>query len=84
MDRSRFLRQLYEVMADETQAAFARRLGVSASTLSRLRTGERNPGWRFIRALLREFPQVSMAEWGLLEGNPSAASKGEAGALLST
>ncbi len=76
MDRPRFLHKLYEVMANETQVAFARRLGVSPSTLSRIRTGEREPGWRFIYALLREFPHISPAEWGLLDCNdPTHARK---------
>lgn len=67
MDRQKFLSTLHKVMADSTQAAFARRLGVSAGLLSRIRSGQRRPGWRVIRALLREFPEVSLAEWGLSE-----------------
>lgn len=76
MDRTRFLHKLYEVMANETQAAFARQLGVSPSTLSRIRSGKRKPGWRFVCALLREFPQISPAEWGMVDCNdPTPAPK---------
>ena len=69
MNQKRFLRQLYEVMGDETQKAFAARLGLSDATLSRLRSGQRQPGWRVIRALRREFPHLSLHDWGL-EGPP--------------
>ncbi len=80
MDRHRFLSTLHKVMADSTQAAFAQRLGVSAGLLSRIRSGQRQPGWRVIRALLREFPEIPLAEWGLSaeEEQPKSASRAQA------
>jgi transcriptional regulator with XRE-family HTH domain len=65
MDHRRFIKTLYAVMGDESQKAFAKRLGISSATLSRIRSGLRRPGWRVIRALRREFPTITLAEWGL-------------------
>lgn len=65
MKQDYFLDKLHQVMGDDTQDAFATRLGISGTTLSRIRSGKRRPGWRVIRALLREFPNVTLAEWGL-------------------
>jgi transcriptional regulator with XRE-family HTH domain len=65
MDRQRFLRTLHQAMGDESQQDFAQRLGIGASTLSRIRSGQRQPGWRVVRALRHAYPDISLEEWGL-------------------
>ena len=67
MNRRRFLRKLRELQGDMPLAAFARKLGIDPSYLSRLYRGERGPGLRVVQGALRAFPRVRPREWGLRE-----------------
>lgn len=48
---------LRDLMGDESQVRFARRLGVDQPELSKLLRGERRPARRVIVGLLRAFPE---------------------------
>lgn len=47
---------LRDLQGDRTQAEFAAQLGISQPQLSRIYNDLRDPGRRFMTALLREFP----------------------------
>jgi transcriptional regulator with XRE-family HTH domain len=48
-----------ERMINDSQ--LARLLGVDLSTWSRIRRGQRRPGGKFLRAVMKNLPEVSMA-----------------------
>lgn len=48
---------LRDLMADESQVQFARRIGIDQPELSKLLRGERRPARRTIVGLLRAFPK---------------------------
>jgi transcriptional regulator with XRE-family HTH domain len=60
---SAFLDRLWEIQGQRSlsDAALARRIGISQSYLIRIRNGERNkrPGGRVVLAILREFPELT-------------------------
>ncbi len=65
MDERRFLQKLRELQGTAPQEAFAMKLGIDPSYLSRLYRGKRSPGARVIEGALRAFPRVSLRDWGL-------------------
>ncbi len=64
MDKRRFLRKLRDLQGNVPMQAFAMKLGIDPSYLSRLYLGKRSPGARVIAGALRAFPHVSLKEWG--------------------
>lgn len=63
MDVAGFLARLAQLQADAglNDAALARRIGVSQSTISRLMKGEREqPHLRTLLAAIREFPELAV------------------------
>jgi transcriptional regulator with XRE-family HTH domain len=65
VDERRFLRKLRELQGNAPLQAFAMKLGIDPSYLSRLYRGERSPGAKVIEGALRVFPHISLKEWGL-------------------
>ena len=65
MDQRRFLDKLRQLQGNMPLQAFARKLEIDPSYLSRLYRGERSPGLQAIQGALRAFPQVSLKEWGM-------------------
>ena len=65
IDRERFVAKLMELQGYETQLALARRLRVHPSTITRVYSGQRNPGLRLVTAVLRAFPQLRPEDLGI-------------------
>lgn len=65
IDRERFVAKLMELQGYDTQLALARRLRVHPSTITRVYSGQRNPGLRLVMAVLRAYPQLKPEELGL-------------------
>jgi len=65
VDKRRFLKKLRDLQGNTPLEAFAMKLGIDPSYLSRLNRGQRSPGARVIEGALRAFPRVSLKEWGL-------------------
>ena len=65
MDERRFLKKLRDLQGNAPLEAFAMKLGIDPSYLSRLYRGKRSPGARVIEGALRAFPRVSLKDWGL-------------------
>ncbi|MGQ9586122.1 MAG: helix-turn-helix domain-containing protein [Anaerolineae bacterium] len=66
VDRERFVSKLMELQGYETQLALARRLRVHPSTITRIYSGQRNPGLRLVTAILRAFPHLRPEDLGLV------------------
>ena len=69
-DRERFVAKLMELQGYDTQLALARRLRVHPSTITRVYSGQRNPGLRLVTAVLRAFPHLKPEDLGLVPGPP--------------
>jgi transcriptional regulator with XRE-family HTH domain len=65
VDERRFMKKLRDLQGNAPLEAFAMKLGIDPSYLSRLYRGKRSPGARVIEGALRAFPRVSLREWGL-------------------
>jgi transcriptional regulator with XRE-family HTH domain len=65
VDQRRFLNKLRRLQGNMPLEAFAHKLGIDPSYLSRLYRGERSPGLRAIQGAIRAFPHVSLRDWGL-------------------
>ena len=66
IDRERFVAKLMELQGYDTQLALARRLRVHPSTITRVYSGQRNPGLRLVAAVLRSFPHLRPEDLGLV------------------
>lgn len=66
IDRERFVAKLMELQGYDTQLALARRLRVHPSTITRVYSGQRNPGLRLVTAVLRAFPHLRPEDLGLV------------------
>ena len=66
IDRERFVAKLMELQGYDTQLALARRLRVHPSTITRVYSGQRNPGLRLVTAVLRCFPHLRPEDLGLI------------------
>ena len=65
IDREQFVTKLMELQGYETQLTLARRLRVHPSTITRVYSGQRNPGLRLVASVLRAFPHLRPEDLGL-------------------
>lgn len=52
-----------------TDGQFSERLKISASLWSRIKSGTRSPGMKFLNALVREFPEMKLIVYEWIENN---------------
>lgn len=63
--------RLVEIQGDETDTAFARRLGCTREHWSNVKSGRRRASYEFIRRAGDLFPSIRQIVWNDLTGKPA-------------